>query len=516
MDKAASTLVDCLQRHAATRPQARAFVFLDNGEREAGSRSFGELDSRARVIASWLVRNGCAGRHVLLLLRDGLDFIDALMGCLYAGAVPVPVAVPRPNRPVQALVAIAADADVAAVLTRGAEETYLRPGMQDLTWLRLEDAEGDPAEWPGRRIAPEALALLQYTSGSTGTPKGVMLTHANLMHNQAAIRHSMRLSEASLFVGWLPLFHDMGLIGNVMQSIYLGIGCVLMPPVAFLQRPLRWLTAISHYKATISGAPNFAYDLAVDKTTPESRAGLDLSAWQVAFNGSEPVRAATLERFAAAFASAGFRRTSFYPCYGLAESTLFVTGGWLGDTLTCGRAAPGMEVAIVDPSSGERRPDGVEGEIWIRGPSVAAGYHNRETFGPFLRTGDLGSMREGELSITGRLKDVIIIRGRNHYPTDLEATAERANPLLAKGAGAALSLDDGRQTAIAIVQELTREGWQRADREAVAADIRQAIAACHELQVRHVLLIKPGSLPRTTSGKVRRSACRALVQAEVA
>src|SRR5262249_13863374 len=524
MPTAMLTLADRLEQHASKRPDANGYILLGDGERETGSRSFAELDLRARAIAAWLTRGGFAGRRVLLLLRDGLEFIDALMGCFYAGVIPVPAVVPRANRSPAALGAVAADTEAAAVLTGRAEKAYLQPiiaeSLPDVVWLCLDEADGDGREWPGRRIDPDEIALLQYRSGSTGTPKGVMVTHANIMHNQAAIQHSMRLSHESLFVGWLPLFHDMGLIGNIMQPLYLGIPCVLMPSVAFLQKPLRWVRAISRYRATISGAPNFAYDLTVDKSTAEQRSALDLSCWKVAFNGSEPVRADTIERFSSAFACAKFRRKSFYPCYGMAESTLFTTGvsqgteptivpldpslvteagderdaeiATAGTTLVgCGRPAPDTRIAIVDPVSRRVVPEGALGEIWTRGGSVAMGYYKKpmqteETFrarladggeGPFLRTGDLGFMRDGQLFIAGRIKDVIIVRGRNHYPQDLEASAESSNPLLAKSAGVAVALEENRQTTIAIVHELTRAGWRDADHETVTADIREAIAA---------------------------------------
>lgn len=553
------TLVDRLEHHAATRPGSRAFVYLGNGEQETGGRSFAQVDARARAIAACLTHHGLAGKRVLLALRDGLEFIDALTGCFYAGVVPVPVAVPRARKSVSPLLAIATDADIAGVLTGAEEEAYLRPAMAeslpDLSWLCLEDVDEAGGGWSRRLIRPDDLALLQYTSGSTGAPKGVMVTHANIMHNQAAIQLSMRLSQETLFVGWLPLFHDMGLIGNVMQSLYLGVPCVLMPAVAFLHKPLRWVTAISAYKGTISGAPNFAYDLAVEKTLPEQREALDLSGWQVAFNGSEPVRPETIERFAAAFAPAGFRRRAFYPCYGMAESTLFIAGPAQGtepkivplepslsaaaegasgidiaesgaSLVGCGCAEPGTKIAIVDPASRRSVPAGSVGEIWVRGGSVAPGYFRKpaqteETFqarladtgeGPFLRTGDLGFVREQQLFIAGRIKDVIIVRGRNHYPQDLELTAGRSNPYLVKDGGVAIGLEDGRNTTIVIVHELTRDGWRKADCESVVADIREAVAANHGLHVGRVFLIKPARLPRTTSGKVRRSACRSMAR----
>jgi acyl-CoA synthetase (AMP-forming)/AMP-acid ligase II len=536
----AATLVAVLERHALACSAQEGYVYLAQGEAETERRPFAALDRRARIIANWLTREGLSERRVLLLLRDGLDFIDALIGCFRAGVVAVPTAAPRQNRSLATLLAIARDADVSAILTTAEMRAYLEPGLAEslprIAWLTIESADGDGADWQGRTVRPDGLAFLQYTSGSTGAPKGVMVSHANLMHNQAAIQHAMRLSRESRFVSWLPLYHDMGLIGSVMQPLYLGISCVLMPPVAFLQKPVRWLKAISAWRATISGGPNFAYDLAVDKTTREQRDALDLSCWEVAFNGSEPVHAETLERFTDAFASAGFRRRSFYPCYGMAESTLFATGVAQGEEpqlqargagpalVGCGRPAPGTALVIVDPEQRRALPEGTTGEIWLSGGSVTAGYYNRpeattETFqarlapdgeGPFLRTGDLGFLSGGQLFVTGRLKHLIIIRGRNHHPEDLEATAARANPLLAKSGGIALGIEEGRRAAVAIVHELTREGWRRADPAGISADIREAIAAEHGVQVSRVLLIRPGSLPRTTSGKVRRAECGAL------
>ncbi len=542
MGEAAATLVALLERHATAEAAQEGYVYLANGEAETERRSFAALHRRACAIAAWLTRLRLADRRVLLLLRDGLDFIDALMGCFSAGVIAVPAAVPRRNRSLGTLLAIARDAEVAAILTTGDVRADLKPAFADaaagVAWLALETAEGDGEDWGGRRLPPDALAFLQYTSGSTGTPKGVMVSHANLMHNQAAIRHSMRLSRESRFVSWLPLFHDMGLIGTVMQPLYLGITCVLMPPVAFLQKPVRWLKAISTHRGTVSGGPNFAYDLVVDKTAPEQRGALDLGCWQVAFNGSEPVHAETIERFAAAFAPAGFRRRACYPCYGMAESTLFAAGATQGEEpavvprgvapalVGCGRPAPGAGLVIVDPLSRRALPEGKTGEIWLSGASVAGGYYNRpeataESFGarmapgnegPFLRTGDLGFLRDGQLFVTGRLKTLIIVRGRNHHPEDIEATAARANPLLAKSGGVALGIEEGRRAAVAIIHELTREGWRHADPASVSADIREAITAEHGLQVSRVLLIRPGSLPRTTSGKVRRAACRTLLE----
>ena len=554
----ATTLVGVLAQHALDRPMAPAFSFLARGETETETRTFAELDRRARAIASWLCRDGMSGKLVLLLLADNTAFIDALLGCFYAGVVPVPAVVPRANRPTTSLEAVARDARVAAVVTARDAMAHLKPALiealPNAAWYCLEEVDGDPSTWPGRRIAAEDLAFVQYTSGSTGAPKGVMVTHGNLMANEAAIQRAMGLSSETIFVGWLPLFHDMGLIGNVLQPLYLGVRCVLMPPVAFLQRPLRWLKAIDAYRGTISGAPNFAYDLCVDRISPEQRAEVDLSSWAVAFNGSEPVRAATIESFSQAFAVAGFKRKAFYPCYGMAETTLLAAGVEAGaepevlsldhaalglgaarraaddadavQLVSCGRAAGDARIAIVDPDTRSNLPADAVGEIWIGGDSVAAGYYQRPAAseaafgarlaatgdGPFLRTGDLGFLSaDGQLFITGRIKDVLIVRGRKHYPQDLEATAQRSNRLLATGRGAAFALDEALAT-IAIVQELTAEGWHHAVVEQVVCDVCEAIAREHGLRVARVALIKPGSLPRTSSGKVRRSTCRRMLE----
>ena len=543
MTSTGTTLVDRIDLHAAERPRASAYTLLEDGADVSVTRTFAELRSRALTIASWLAPRDVRGRPVLLMIRDGLQFIEAFLGCLYAGAIAVPMAFPRPQRQLSALRSIIACSDARAVLASRAETQPVMDVLSDVagaaTWLFMEDAVAT-GTLPHRPV-PGDIAFLQYTSGSTSSPKGVVVTHGNLMCNEAAIQTAMALDRNTVFVGWLPLFHDMGLIGNVLQPLYLGIHCVLMPPVAFLQRPIRWLAAISKYRATVSGGPNFAYDLCVDRTHAEQRRELDLSSWKVAFNGAEPVKAQTLERFSKAFAGAGFRRSAFYPCYGMAENTLIVTGVKSGTepvtddievsgrvthkrVVSCGSAVVGTRVAIVDPDTRWRLPDGEIGEIWVAGDSVARGYYRaaretEETFGArlatgegaFLRTGDLGYLREGHLFVTGRIKELIIIRGRNHYPQDLEETAAGANPLLVRGAGAAVALESER-AVVAIVHELTREGWRSADRNEVAEDVREAIAQAHGVTVGPVFLIRPGSLPRTSSGKIRRALCRQLIE----
>ncbi|MCA1633580.1 MAG: condensation domain-containing protein, partial [Acidobacteria bacterium] len=396
-------------------------------------------------------------------------------------------------------------------------------------------------------MGADTIAFLQYTSGSTTTPKGVVITHRNLLHNQRLIQQAFGQSAQSVILSWLPFYHDMGLIGGVLQPLFLGAKCILMSPTAFLQRPLRWLEAISAYRATTSGGPNFAYDLCVDKTTTEERAALDLSSWSVAFNGAEPVRAETLSRFMAAFEPCGFRHEAFYPCYGLAEATLLVSGGHAGnaptiknvaaDALVANRAAsattsgtrrdivgsgllpPQQKVVIADPHEATICAPGEVGEIWVSGQSVAKGYwrarEETDAFkayisntgeGPFLRTGDLGFIENGELFVTGRLKDLIIIRGVNYYPQDIELTVEQSHVALRKGAGAAFSVEAGGQERLVVVQELDVRA--KLDADEVIDAIRRAVTEAHELQIYAVALIRLNSIPKTTSGKIQRYACR--------
>ncbi|HEX6861479.1 MAG TPA: fatty acyl-AMP ligase, partial [Thermoanaerobaculia bacterium] len=530
-------LVHLLGTRAQERAERVAYTFLRDGETEEATLRYGELDVRARAIGAALERLGGRGERALLLFPAGLDFISAFFGCLYAGAVAVPSYPPAARRPQPRLRSIARSAGVRFVLTTAAiagkreEVTAHVPELADAVWVATDAVEDAlAAEWSGILPGTEALAFLQYTSGSTADPKGVRVSHGNLLHNEELIRQAFGQSEESVIVGWLPLYHDMGLIGNVLQPLYVGARCILMSPLAFLQQPARWLYAISRYRATTSGGPNFAYDLCAKKAL-SAREELDLSSWKVAYNGAEPVRAATLDRFAAAFAPCGFRREAFYPCYGLAEATLFVTGGAPGEApvverfeerslVGCGRVRGGQTVAVVDPETGvPAAPDQV-GEIWIAGPSVAGGYwgkpeeterdfaaHLATGEGPFLRTGDLGFLRAGELFVAGRLKDLLILRGRNHYPQDLELTAESSHPALRPGGSAAFAAEIAGEESAILVAEVERRAAAPAGE--VAAAIRRAIASEHEVQVREVVLIQAGTLPKTSSGKVQRGACRA-------
>jgi len=601
-----SSLVDLLRRCALNQPEQRGYTFLVDGESEEAYLTYGELDRRARGIAAQLQSLDAAGARVLLLYPPGLDYLAAFFGCLYAGAVAVPAYPPRLNRPEPRLQAIVADAQATVALTTQAIFSNLErrfsqtPELKALRWLATDELPEASAEaWREPSVSRETLAFLQYTSGSTAAPKGVMVSHGNLLHNLSLIYRCYEHDEESRGVIWLPPYHDMGLIGGILQPLYGGFPVTLLAPIAFLQSPHVWLQAISRCRATTSGGPNFAYDLCVRKITPEQRANLDLSSWSVAFTGAEPIQPETMEQFTQTFEVCGFRREAFYPCYGLAEATLIVSGGAktaspvtqtvdakalenhrvivvkdegpLRETkdegpsaksaksqiptthqqpttsdqppttspqppapssrslVSCGKALPDQKILIVNPETHAQCSAEAVGEIWAAGPSIAQGYWNRteeteRTFqarladtgeAPFLRTGDLGFIQDGELFVTGRLKDLIIIRGRNHYPQDIELTVERSHPALQVGSGAAFSVDasEGRGERLVVVQELARQA-RNADVGEVARAVRQAVAEQHELQVSAVVLLKPGHIPRTSSGKIQRHACRAGFLAE--
>jgi len=553
-----STLVHLIGQRAADQPDRLAYRYLEDGESNEREFSYRQLDARVRTIAGLLQAHGVRkGDRVLLLYPSGLDYVAAFYGCLFAGAVAVPAYAPRPKGANDRLDAIAKDARAAVALTTEEILGMVRKQpeaafyQEVATWIATDHADSNAADtWRMPDLDADTLAFLQYTSGSTSTPKGVMVSHGNLMANERMMQVALGQDRDSTWVGWLPMFHDMGLIGDVIQPLYLGAACVLMSPMAFVQEPIRWLRAISTYRAHTSGAPNFAYDYCVSKTTPEEREGLDLSSWMLAFNGSEPVRAETLDRFSHTFEPFGFRRSAFYPCYGLAEATLLVAGP-VKSTATvvrsfetagleqrravaasdddesgralvgCGHTWLDQTIVIADPDTSTRCDDGRIGEIWISGPNVTHGYWGRDdattaTFrahlagsgeGPFLRTGDLGFFHDGSLFISGRIKDLIIIRGRNHYPQDIELTVESSHAILRPGCGAAFSIDVDGDERLVVVQEVKRN-FKDANLDDVVDVIRRAVSEKHELAAHAVLLIKPGQIPKTSSGKIQRHACR--------
>ncbi len=553
--KNVTSLLEVLSYRAQYQSEWQAYIFLQNGETESASLTYGELDSLARQIAAHL--QSWQGERALLLYPSGLEFVTAFFGCLYAGVIAVPVYPPRQNQKLSRLLSIVNDAQAKVALTtksilgeiekRWLEEAELAP----VQLVATDTIETSESEFAPQSVTPESLAFLQYTSGSTGTPKGVMVTHRNIIHNQQLLHQACGHSENTIGVGWLPLFHDMGLIGNVLQPIYVGFLGILMPPVAFLQKPIRWLKAISNYRATTSGSPNFAYDLCVKKVQPEQLADLDLSSWDVAFIGAEPIRAKTLEQFGKKFARCGFNYRAFYPCYGMAETTLFATGGDKNQLpviqsvlareleqnsiveteissplsrVLVGVGRPYMDttVIIVNPESLTRYREGLVGEIWMSGGSIASGYWNRsqatqETFqahlkdtgnGPFLRTGDLGFLSNGELFVTGRLKDVIIISGRNHYPQDIELTVENSHPALRSHCSAAFSIEMEDSECLMVACEVERTYLHKLNTLEVVRAIQIAVSTEHELEVYEVVLLKTGSIPKTSSGKIQRRACQ--------
>ncbi|WP_217211465.1 MupA/Atu3671 family FMN-dependent luciferase-like monooxygenase [Streptomyces sp. AC550_RSS872] len=536
----ADSLTGLLLRRSAEQPDSVAYTFLERDSEV--SWTYGELDARAREIGATLQRHCAPGERVVLVLPPGLDYVASFFGCLYAGVIAVPVYPPNGAglvRSLSRLEAIVSDARPTAALTLGAVAAQRdafaesNPLLGTLRWIGVDTDVAPEADWRPVPVPRDALAFLQYTSGSTGTPKGVMVSHSNLLHNGADIERFFQLTPDSKTVIWLPPYHDMGLIGGILQPLYTGYPTVLMAPMAFAADPLRWLRTISDHRATTSGGPNFGYELCLRKISPEQLEGLDLSCWQVAFNGAEPVRADVMDAFADFLAPTGFRREAFYPCYGLAEGTLIVTGGspkaapvvreteGADPVVGCGQPSPEQELAIVDPETRRRRVDGEVGEIWVSGPSVAQGYWERpetsaEVFGariegsgegPFLRTGDLGYVVDGELFVSGRIKDLIILRGVNHYPQDIEYTAFRSHPALRHNGGACFTIPVDGQEVLVVTHEAERV-HRDADVREVAAAVRAAVGENHLIAPYAFALVRPGRLPRTSSGKIQRFAAR--------
>ncbi|MCC0177306.1 alpha/beta fold hydrolase [Waterburya agarophytonicola K14] len=553
-----TTLIDRLQEQESRQPHKRAFTFLADGENEIDSLTYQQLNHKAKAIASVLQSHNAQGQRALLLYQPGLDFITAFLGCLYAGVVAVPVYPPRANRSLDRLSAIVADAEASFALTtqsianQVADKFDLHHTTEKIKFIATDAFELHLAQdWQYPDISTDSLAFLQYTSGSTGKPKGVMVSHQNVMANSITINHCFQNNRQHTAVSWLPPYHDMGLIGCIIQPMYVGLSMYIMAPVTFLQRPYRWLKAISKYRGVTNGGPNFAYDLCVDRITPEQKADLDLSCWELAFSGAEPVRAETIARFSEYFAECGFRKSAFYPCYGMAESTLMITGGdkyrdivtqeFDGKKLeqniaappsnktnkvvlvSSGSNIPGQSIVIANPDTLKSCSDGEIGEIWSKSDSVAQGYWNRPELsdrnfeavladtqeGGWLRTGDLGFLQNGELFVTGRLKDLIIIRGRNYYPQDIELTVENAHEAIRLGNIAAFAVEVDGEEKLVITPEIKRTHLRKLDVEEVTKAIRKTVAQNHDLQVHAIALIKTGGIPKTSSGKIKRHACKA-------
>ena len=557
----AFTFAKLMRQRAANDGRQTAYTFLEFHSEETirSTLTYEQLDFRSRALAVQLQKVASKSSRVLLLYRPGLEFICGFLSCFYAGMIAVPVGAPKLGQRSDRLLRIIADSSPSIILSTAS----VRRGMQGLVdaaqtmnWVCSDEIDDSQAHnWKEPLVVPEDVAFLQYSSGSTGHPKGIKVTHGNLAHQSAVFHRETGATRESCFVSWLPTFHDLGLIAGILQPLYGGYRGVLMAPESFVEAPYRWLKAISDYRADISAAPNFAYELCIARVTPELRAGLDLSTWRFAMNGAEPVRGKTIDEFAEVFASSGFRRSAFYPAYGLAEATLLVSGGSSEDELRTrrfkadaleqdrvlaadaedksaralvGSALPisDQELVIVNPTTNRRADADAVGEVWLSSPSVAAGYWNREAEtaeiftahiadsveDSYLRTGDLGFIYKQELFICGRLKDLILIRGRNYHAPDIEFTVENSHPGLRSGCGAAFSVEIDEEERLVVAHEVDRQfkatdGITTLDQIILA--IRQAIAAQHQLQVHAVALLRHGTIPKTSSGKIQRRESRA-------
>ena len=543
LESNAKTICDCLDRWAAFRPERTAFVFLNGEGKEADSLNFHELRLRSLAIASAIRSKTQRGSRAILLFHSGLDFICSFLGCLYAGVVAVPIPPPQGRRQAARMDSVLEDAFPDLILAKKAiyerviknnQDSYL---FKDICWIDADAIDGDIKNDLPIEINENDIAFLQYTSGSTAAPKGVVIAHRQLMHNEIAIAGAFEHTEASIVGGWLPFHHDMGLIGNILHPIFMGIPCVLMSPAVFLQDPSMWLKTISKYRITTSGGPNFAYQLCCNRIKEKELEGVDLSCWKVAFNGSEMIHADTLEEFSAKFKSFGFKKTAFYPCYGLAESTLFATGihagtpvnvilreekspeGKLLNTMRvvgCGFSQGSNKVNIVNPETGSECNEDEVGEVWLSGPSIAGGYWNRleeseNTFnatlatgeGPFLKTGDLGFMHAGELFLVGRVKNLIIIRGRNLYPHDIEHAVQKCHLAFNGRQGAAFSTMEGVEESLVIIQEVDRAQLKNGSGSDLILHIKKVLSEDFLVDASVILLVNPGTIPKTTSGKVQ-------------
>ncbi len=556
------TLVELLRARAQQSPDRLVYRFLPDGETPSGTLTYQQLDQQARVIAAHLQAQTQPGDRVLVIYpyTAGLEFIAGFFGCLYAGVIAATMNPPHSSETLPKVLERIQSSEATMVMTTESllnqfkkylsKKPEIATTFNQIPWIATDQLSSSTmTDWVEPTVTPDTIALLQYTSGSTGTPKGVIVTHGNILHNSEVIYRCFEHTPHSNGVMWLPMFHDMGLIGGVIQPVYSGYEVTLMSPIALIQQPLRWLEAVSRYQATSSGGPNFAYDLVCRRVKPEQLETLDLSHWQMAFSGAEPVRAQTIEKFAQTFAPCGFRREAFYPCYGMAETTLLITGGvkmeppviqWVDRValeenrvismtpdqpnakaiVGCGRPWLGDEVVIVNPDDLTACADNQVGEIWVAGAAVSQGYWNQpqetqETFqaylgdkGPFLRTGDLGFLQDGELFITGRIKEMMILWGRNRYPYEIEQVVEQSHPALRPNCSAAFSVEQAGEERLIVVAEIERQFFRKLNATAVIDAIREGITAYHAVDVYGVVLIKPASLPKTSSGKIQRRVCR--------
>ena len=552
----AGNLVELFEIRTGERPEKMIYSFLEDGLNVTSSITYREMNKRAKSVAAYLQKHFKKGDRALMLFPSGIEFIVSLVGCFYSGIIAVPAYPPKKNKLFDRFEAIAKDCGPAVILTTEKIRNDLEKNhageevLKNIRYAVYEDIlEEGASKWEGPDVTSSDIAMLQYTSGSTGRPNGVILTHKNILYNSEFIKQAFGHDENLVGVNWLPGFHDMGLIGALLQPLYVG-GCnYIIPPSVFLMRPQNWLKAIGKYKAITAGGPNFAYEYCVDRVKDEELEEIDLSTVDPLFSGAEPVRKHTIEKFTEKFKKAGFSGKQFYPCYGMAESVLIITGGDLNEPpmyfhaevagllnrvvaetenedgaatfVGCGRPMAGTDIAIVDTRNLDVAEKGIVGEIWVKGPSVAPGYWGQpgkteETFnaflpdgsGPWLRTGDLGFIEKGQLFITGRMKDLIIIRGRNYHPTDIELGVEEAHESINKGSVAAFSVETENGEQLAVAAEIKRPYLRELDGEEVFTAIRSAVASGFQVEVFAIELLRTNSLPKTSSGKIQRFECR--------
>lgn len=561
-----SSLAQLLCYRSGQCTDRKKIDFLNDFGAVDSQLSYGELDKSARAIATELIEGGFVGRHIIILASPGPEYIQALFGCLYAGAIPVPADPPMGGRDLNRLVSIIKDCDAPLVLTNQLLVDYLDNWMQDIDHQVLACVAVERLVYLGdssfEPVLPQCddVALLQYTSGTTGQPKGVMVSHESLLQNVRQIIFAFSgvsdvhaldtevLRQLFGTVSWLPPFHDMGLIGGILSPLYAGTHVTLMSPITFLRNPYIWLKTISERKALISGGPNFSFDYCVKKITAKQKETLDLSSWRLAFNAAEPIKASTMENFSDYFADCGFNASSFVPCYGLSEATLLASAA-IPETgfsklsacdealkkgmyrasddgrvekvlVSSGREVDGNRIAIVDPVSLSRLGEGEIGEVWIQGPAVCHGYwgkpgysmsvfaakiNREEKEGSFLRSGDLGFLYQGELFITGRMKELIILNGQNYYPQDLELSLQSRLESLRKGCGAAFSVDRSEGESLVLVQEFDGSDFSKPAMLDLCLQARAILSCAHGVDLSELLLVRVGDLAKTSSGKIQRA-----------
>ncbi|MEI5640047.1 MULTISPECIES: AMP-binding protein [unclassified Pseudoalteromonas] len=557
------TIIDFLEKNSQNKPDEVAFRFLTDKDLTPVSLTHSQLWHAIQVRAEQIRHQAAPGECVLLLFPSGLDYVVTFYACLAAGVIAVPLYQPSKSSKVDRITKVAQSCNAKVALTIATEIDKIKkcfaydPTLQAQVRAIAVDTLPETKPHVNRDLELDQVAFLQYTSGSTGTPKGVMISHKNIIGNVSHLTQTSDATDQDVFVNWLPLFHDLGLVTAILWPVYLGTSSTLMSPATFVREPVNWLQAIHHYRGTMCGAPNFAYNLCTKKVSDAAIDKLDLSSWKVAYNAAEPVNADTLRQFSDRFATCGFEHNSFYPGYGMAEATVFITGitregrpktilcdkAALGEfklqssddkatdltseLVSCGFAEKEHHVCIVDPNTKHELVEGLVGEVWFAGPSVADGYWglneaSSEVFGQsytqlngkqsepvYLRTGDLGLLKDKQIFITGRHKDLVIFQGKNYYPQDIELAASHSHPAVRSGYSAAFSVEQYGEEALVLVTELTREAFRKANYQEVSDSIRAHIYRECGTKVTEIVLLKPYSIPMTSSGKIQRKQTKA-------